>query len=124
MRLPAPLLATLLCVSLAACGEAGPVLQNREEVADALTEAYPAELEAQGLGGQVMVTGMVKWDGSFQVETIAPVGSTDPRFAEAAREVAARMRFMPARVGPMPVSVRISLPVTFEPAGDEGSPAT
>jgi vitamin B12 transporter len=120
------LASALLLLSAAGCGDdaSPPTLVNREEVAEAMAQAYPAELRDQGIGGEVTIGGMVDAEGRFTLDLVEPVGETDPRFGDAARRVLPEARFQPARVDGVPVAVRIQFPLRFLPPDAAGREQT
>ena len=91
-----------------------PELVNREEVNELLDQVYPPELREAGVSGEVSVRLLVGRDGTVQPGTVAVQEATDPAFVRAALPVVDRMRFRPATIGGMPVSVWVSVPILFE----------
>lgn len=73
---------------------------------------YPARLLRDGIEGVVHTTFIVEPDGSvsdFQIQK-----TSDARFDAATRLCVLRWRFEPARVGGVPVRVRVAVPVVFK----------
>lgn len=94
--------------------DALPELANRDEISELLQEVYPEALRDEAVEGTVQVRLLVAPDGSVDPGTIAVQEATDAAFAEAALPVVRRMRFRPASIGGVPVSVWVSLPILFE----------
>ena len=89
-----------------------PELLDRREMAAAIGRSYPSGLRAQGVTGGVTLELVTSREGA--VESVSVVNASDPQFGDAARAVAARMRFRPASVRGIPVRCRFTLPVSFE----------
>lgn len=74
--------------------------------------AYPAEAEAEGVEGRVVVSFVVTETGTVEdVEVADPV---HPALDEAALSAIRRARFLPAHRDGRPLRVRMALPVTFD----------
>jgi len=101
-------------------GVSGPELLNRTEVARALSRAYPPALRAARITGTVLVRFRVTPEGRVDLGTIRVIRPALRGLGSAALEVVSRMRFRPARQHGVPVSVWVSLPVTFEPQAEPG----
>jgi TonB family protein len=89
-----------------------PRLLNRADVARTIARVYPPLLRDRGQTGDATITFIVDEEGRpgrIEVER-----ASQPEFASAAREVAAAMRFQPARVDGRKVQVRVTLPISFE----------
>jgi TonB family protein len=91
-----------------------PWLTNGAAAVAAVRREYPRELRARRIAGEASVRLRVRADGSVDRNRI-DVYSATPGFAEAARRVAAVLRFHPARVGGQAVPVWVSFPVSFRP---------
>jgi TonB family protein len=98
-----------------------PVVLNASEVARAIEAAYPRALKESGRRGLAMVDMVVRADGtpSLTMPDSDPTG-----FQVAAYTAARKMRFSPARKGGVPVAVRLSVPISFTPAGDQAYPVS
>jgi TonB family protein len=103
--------------------EALPELTNREELDSLLESAYPEDLRDDGVSGKVSVRLMVRPDGGVEPGTVVVERATSPVFAQAALPVVDRMRFRPAVVGGMAVSVWVTIPIEFQ-AEAEPAPAS
>jgi len=95
--------------------ERKPSLRNSSEITQGLQRAYPAHLRDSGIGGTVLIEMVVQPNGS--VSRARVVNTTHPELQEPARTVALTMRFEPGEVGGEPVSVRVQIPITFQPQG-------
>jgi TonB family protein len=91
-----------------------PEIANRDEVADALEDAYPADLRDAGIAGTVYLRFRVLDTGDVDPESVRVSRGSDPRFERAAAEVARRLRFVPAQLRGRPVRVWVELPLQFE----------
>jgi TonB family protein len=89
-----------------------PSLLDARAVQEAVRREYPRELRAARISGDVSVHFRVLASGRIDPRRI-DVYSATPGFAEAARRVAAGVRFRPARVGGHPVPVWVSMPISF-----------
>ena len=98
-----------------------PVVLNAAEVVRAIEAAYPPALKESGRRGMVVVEMVVRADGTPSL--IVP--ASDPTgFQVAAYTAARRMRFRPAQKGGVPVAVRLSVPISFTPSGDQRYPVS
>jgi TonB family protein len=94
-----------------------PSLSNRDEVAQALIAAYPADLLAKGIGGTTILGLRVGPEGTvLHRRSIQSSGSA--ALDEAALLVVDRMRFSPALNRDQRVPVWVNQGVTFKPAAD------
>jgi TonB family protein len=93
--------------------EKQPELANGPAVVTALSRAFPPRLRAAGDSGLVVIRMRLREDGTVDTSSIHVVRTTHPGFSDAARRVAAVMRFRPARVGGKAVPVWLTLPVSF-----------
>lgn len=93
--------------------EVQPLLANREVVGRALQREY----RVLQMIGTVNVKFRVREDGTVDERTVTVLAQTDEAFAEPALRVVNEMRFRPARVAGWPVSIWVTLPVTFRPDG-------
>jgi TonB family protein len=91
---------------------AAPRLLNPDRVREALVRAYPPELRAQGIGGQVTVWFFIENDGTVG-NTILNGSSGHAALDEAAMRVAEIFRFSPALNRDERVPVWVNLPITF-----------
>ncbi len=72
---------------------------------------YPADARDEGVQGRIVITFVV--DERGRVANPRVIDSVDPRLARAALEAVRTLRYAPALRGGEPVSVQITLPVTF-----------
>jgi len=101
--------------------EEQPELVNREAVAAAVGREYPRILRAAGQTGTVTLRFRIMEDGRADRGSVSIEQTTHPDFGDAAARVVYAMRFRPARVNHHPVSVWVTLPVTFRLAYGPGS---
>jgi TonB family protein len=90
-----------------------PSIRNAPAVSQALSRGYPRRLRERGTSGSAMVRVRIAEDGSVAPGDVKVVFATDPAFADAARDLAPRMRFNPAKQQGRPVAVWAMLPVEF-----------
>jgi TonB family protein len=98
-----------------------PRLVNRADAARAIEQAYPRAMKEAGRGGMVVVEMVVRADGTPSLTVPA---NDISGFHAAAYTAARQFRFTPAREGGVPVAVRLSLPVSFVPAGKDVYPVS
>jgi TonB family protein len=89
-----------------------PELKNREEVLQALEDAYPPLLRDAGIGGRTFVWLRIDETGTVR-ETRLKESSGHEALDQAALKVAERMRFTPALNRGERVAVWIALPIAF-----------
>ncbi len=89
-----------------------PSLRNREEVARALEQAYPATLRDEGVGGKVLVWFLIDETGKVQKYQVKQ-SSGHELLDRAALQVAGVMRFSPALNRDKHVPVWVALPIQF-----------
>ena len=89
-----------------------PALQNRAEVGQALTQAYPPLLRDAGIGGRPEVWFFIDEEGTVR-ETHIATSSGYPALDEAALHVAKLMKFAPAENRGSRVAVWVAIPVVF-----------
>ncbi|MCI0669822.1 MAG: TonB family protein [Myxococcaceae bacterium] len=99
---------------------AGPGLTPPTLLADA-PAAYPPELAADGVAGEVVLEVVVDAEG--EVELAEVVRSNHPLFTTAALHAAPRLRFIPARLDGAPVPVRLAFTYRFEAPAQVAAPA-
>jgi TonB family protein len=90
-----------------------PELANQGEVKDALSRNYPPLLRDAGVTGRATVRFAVTELGEVEPSSLTVVSASAFEFGAAALRVARTMRFWPARKNARPVSVWVTLPVTF-----------
>ena len=90
------------------------VLLNNDEVDQALTRAYPAELRQSGVGGEVRLRMQVDVTGAVDPQSVEVVSSTSTRLGFAAASVAPRMRFEP-ETSSLPRNATVEITVHFAP---------
>ena len=88
-----------------------PVLLNLRELARLLERYYPESERREGHEGLVLLD--LSLDDEGHVVGVEVVSSSDKAFEPAARQVAARLRYSPARAGDRRVSVKLRQPVQF-----------
>lgn len=89
-----------------------PRLTNPAEVARLLKQHYPPDLLRQGIGGKVVLRLLIDVDGRVAQTEVAE-SSSIARLDEAAVQVAANMRFTPARARNLEVRTWTRQPVIF-----------
>ncbi len=99
-----------------------PVLQNAREVSEAMTQAYPANLKAAGIGGRVEIWMYVDTSGTVR-NTELKTSSGNSDLDAAAADVVATMRFEPAMNRDQPTDVWIAQWITFQIGDDAATPS-
>lgn len=92
-----------------------PELKNESELRKLLKRHYPPALAEAGIGGKVVVWVFVDADGEV-AETQVRRSSGYERLDRAARKVARKMDFEPARSRDKPIGVWVTQIITFRPA--------
>lgn len=90
-----------------------PSIRNREEVVQAMVDAYPPLLKAAGIGGTVVVYFFIDELGrvqDFRIETSSGHAALD----DAALRTASAYRFTPALNRDTPTAVWVQFPITFQ----------
>lgn len=90
-----------------------PALSNREEVKEVLQQSYPRMLRDAGIGGTALLWVKVRADGTVE-QTQVKTSAGREELDAAARRVAARMQFSPARNKGEATAVWIQLPIVFK----------
>jgi TonB family protein len=85
--------------------------------------AYPAELRAAGVSGQVIGQFVVDTNGVVDVATFKAIESTHELFTASVREVLPQMRFSAAEVGGRKVKQLVQQPFVFRVPGDTSAQA-
>jgi TonB family protein len=78
--------------------EVMPRVINELKVARAAADAYPPELRARGISGDVQLRVLVLADGTPDLSTVRVLSSSDMAFAVPAQRVVGVMRFSPAKL--------------------------
>jgi protein TonB len=90
-----------------------PELRNRGDVERVARRSYPAYLRDARVSADVIVSMVIDRDGRVEPESIQIVNDVQPAFADAARQVAERMRFKPGRIRGEPVRTQAQVPINF-----------
>ena len=93
-----------------------PKLTNRPEVGAAIVKGYPENLRKAGIGGEVVVWIRISESGSVEDVQINN-SSGHPALDQAAIRVGQTMQFSAAMNRDKPVSVWVSIPITFSVSG-------
>ena len=91
-----------------------PKLTSQQYFARIMADAYPANLKKAGVGGAVQMEFVVFASGKVDASTI-DVMSSVPALADAAKLVAPKLEFLPAKVKGTAVKSRVVLPLVFKP---------
>jgi len=90
-----------------------PSILNREEIVQAMRDAYPALLREAGIGGTINVFFHIDEEGQVRATRVHR-SSGHEALDEAALSVASVFRFEPALNGRERTPVWVSLPITFQ----------
>ena len=74
-----------------------PKLASSVNAARLIQESYPADLKSRGVGGMVELQFVVDAKGKVDPSTVEVVDATQTALGEAAKKVAAKLDFNPAR---------------------------
>jgi TonB family protein len=96
-----------------------PTLRNAAEVQRILVAAYPAELRATGVTGQVQVAFVVTEEG--ETRDVRVVSASNEAFGEPALAAVRAMRFTPGELAGRAATARVQIPVSFTLARTEPS---
>lgn len=94
--------------------DAMPKMMQQAYVAKIMEAAYPVNLKKAGVGGAVQVEFVVDETGKVDPASVDAVSSV-PALAEAAKQVAPKIEFSPAKVKGTAVKSRVVLPLVFKP---------
>lgn len=94
--------------------DAMPKLASGSFMARIINDAYPANLRKAGVGGAVQMEFVVNANGKVEPASIDAVSSV-PALVEAAKQVAPKLEFTPAKVKGTAVKSRVVLPLVFKP---------
>jgi protein TonB len=94
--------------------DAMPKLSSSSFMARIISDAYPANLRKAGIGGAVQMEFVVDASGKVEVSSIEAVSNV-PALVEAAKMVAPKLEFVPAKVKGTAVKSRVVLPLIFKP---------
>lgn len=96
-----------------------PTLRNAAEVQRILVAAYPAELRATGVTGEVQVAFVVTAEG--ETRDVRVVSASNEAFGEPALAAVRAMRFTPGELAGRAATARVQIPVSFTLARTEPS---
>ena len=74
---------------------------------------YPSVLRDGRVAGRVVVELIVEADGRVRPNSAQVVEATHPAFGEATLRAVERFRFRPAKMGGVPVPVRVTIPINW-----------
>jgi protein TonB len=94
--------------------DAMPKLASSQFMARIINDAYPVNLRKAGVGGAVQMEFVVDANGKVEVSTIDAISNV-PALVEAAKQVAPKLEFVPAKVKGTAVKSRVVLPLVFKP---------
>lgn len=95
-----------------------PSLANGSAFRAAVNRSYPSILRNSGQWGNAMVSFTVGVDGRVERGSISVDQASHPAFRAAATAALGAARFNPARVDGQPVRATVSMPITWQGAGD------
>jgi TonB family protein len=91
-----------------------PALLNGDELSAAISRRYPPDLARRGVGGETVLLLWLDEEGRV-ARSVVSASSGQARLDELALDVAADMRFRPARNRDEAVRVIVQIPVVFNP---------
>jgi protein TonB len=86
---------------------------NRDGLSRTMERFYPSILRDSRTTGRVLVELIVDVDGRVRPGSAEIVEATHPAFGEATLRAVERFRFNPARMGGVPVPVRVTIPINW-----------
>jgi len=93
--------------------DAPPRLANTPEIRRYMGRFFPPQFRDAAKGGVTLMRVRITESGSVDPASVSALASTDRAFADASADLIRRMHFTPAKVNGQPVSVWITVPVTF-----------
>lgn len=90
-----------------------PKLANTPEIRRYMGRFFPPQFRDAAKGGVTLMRLRITESGSVDPASVSALTSTDRAFADASSDVIRRMHFTPAKVNGQPVSVWLTIPVTF-----------
>ena len=91
-----------------------PRLANPAKTAKLVSESYPSNLRKTGVAGQAQVQFVVDASGKVEPGSVEVVLASQPAFAAAAKEVAAKIEFTPGKAKGQAVRTRVLLPIQYK----------
>jgi protein TonB len=86
---------------------------NRDGLARTMERFYPSIMRDSRVAGRVVVELIVDVDGRVRPNSATVVEATHPAFGEATLRAVERFRFRPAKMGGVPVPVRVTIPINW-----------
>jgi periplasmic protein TonB len=94
---------------------AAPKLVSTAATARLIARSYPEAMRRENQGGQVQIEFVVGRDGKVEPGSITVVETSAPALGSAARTVAQKMEFVPAKKDGQTVRARVQLPIVYKP---------
>jgi periplasmic protein TonB len=92
-----------------------PKLASPSQTASLVRSSYPDALKKASVGGSVQLQFVVDQKGKVDPSSIEVVAASSPALGEAAKAIAARIEFVPGKMGTTPVRTAVLLPLTYRP---------
>jgi TonB family protein len=92
-----------------------PVLYNRGDMEAAIRDGYPRDLQASGIGGDVVLRLSIDETGRVQPAGVSVIRSDRTDLGFAAASVGGRMEFRPALEGGTPIPSTVDITIRFTP---------
>jgi len=86
----------------------------REGLASTLERYYPTIMRDSRTNGRAVVELIVDENGRVRENSARVVETTHPTFGDAALRAVQRFRFRPAKMGGVPVAVRVTIPINWQ----------
>jgi eukaryotic-like serine/threonine-protein kinase len=96
-----------------------PSLANGSAFRSAVNRTYPPTLRGSNTWGSAVVTFVVLPDGRVDRSSISVAEASQAAFRSAAAAAISNARFNPARVGGQAVRTTVSMPITWQPSGQD-----
>ena len=92
-----------------------PKLASPSQTASLVRSSYPDALKKASVGGSVQLQFVVDQKGKVDPNSVEVVAASSPALGEAAKAIAARIEFVPGKMGSTPVRTAVLLPLTYRP---------
>jgi protein TonB len=91
-----------------------PKLSNVQEAIRLVQRSYPEALRTRGVNGTVELEIIIGANGKVQVGSVTVVDASIAAFGDAAKTVAEKLEFVPAKVNGKAVKSKVVLPLVYQ----------
>jgi protein TonB len=89
-------------------------LSNVQEAIRLVQRSYPEALRTRGVNGTVELEIIIGANGKVQVGSVTVVDASVAAFGDAAKSVAEKLEFVPAKVNGKAVKSKVVLPLVYQ----------